>query len=64
MLIHNSSIYNYKSKTYCSDFTTYHLPVKSGEIVSYCGEINDGILIKRNGIVGKYLGNYTLIQES
>lgn len=60
MVISNASIYTYKYKQYCSDFTTYHLPVEAGEIVSYCGETNDGILIKRNGIVGKYHGKYRI----
>lgn len=54
----NDQIYEYKGKTYCYDFTTYCLGVKKGEIVSYCEEMDDSILIKRNGIVGKYYGIY------
>ena len=51
-------LYTYKDKTYCSDFTTYHLPVYAGEVVSYCGAYEDGILIKREGLIGKYCGPY------
>ncbi|MGN1344295.1 MAG: metallophosphoesterase [Traorella sp.] len=58
MMIQNNQIYEYKGKTYCYDFTTYCLGVKKGEIVSYCEELDDSILIKRNGIVGKYYGTY------
>ena len=59
----NSFIYTYKSKPYCSDFTTYHLPVEKDEIVTFCCQTNDGIFIKRNGIVGKYCGEYEFIDE-
>ena len=58
LLISNSSIYLYKGKEYCSDFTTYYLPLEIGDIVSLCGKIGDELLIKKKGIVGKYTGKY------
>lgn len=64
MLFAANRIYTYKGKTYSWDFTTYHLPVKAGEIVTFCGENEDGILIKRNGIVGKYVGRYETIETT
>ncbi|MBQ7840114.1 MAG: metallophosphoesterase [Lachnospiraceae bacterium] len=63
MMIKNKRIYSYAQKHYCWDFTTYLLPVEAGEIVSYCGKGEEGILIKRNGIVGKYLGEYVLLDD-
>ena len=58
LMIDNKRIYEYKRKTYCSDFTTYHLGVHENEIVSYCRQEDDGILIKKDGIVGLYKGRY------
>lgn len=59
----NDRIYQYKGGTYCYDFTTYRLPVKAGEVVSFCEETNDGILVKRDGIVGEYVGRYEFVEE-
>lgn len=56
--ISNVSLYVYKYKDYCSDFTTYYLPVETGNIVSLCDNMGDEILIKKGGIVGKYCGKY------
>jgi len=61
MTFDSGRVYEYKGEIYCSDFTTYHLPVQEGEIVSYCGAYEDGILIKRQGIVGKYCGQYEYV---
>ena len=58
MTISNSSIYLYKGEEYCSDFTTYYLPVEVDDIVSLCGKVDDELLIKKKGIVGKYKGKY------
>ena len=58
MIIKNNHIYEYKRKTYCYDFTTYYLDIDKNEIVSYCEIDDQGILIKRNGIVGLYNGRY------
>lgn len=58
MEIERDNIYTYKGRTYCADFTTYCLPVEAGEVVAYCEKVKDGILIKRDGIVGKYIGRY------
>ena len=60
--INKNTIYTYKNETYCSDFTTYNLPTEIGDIVSFCKELDNGILIKRNGIVGKYYGKYEFIE--
>lgn len=54
-------IYEYKRKTYCSDMTTYDLPVKSGEVVSFCGMTVEGAQMKKNGIVGNYHGKYVKV---
>lgn len=58
----SDKVYAYKGRTYCWDFTTYRLPVKAGEIVSLCGIRDDGILVKRDGIVGKYVGRYEHVE--
>lgn len=59
----NQSIYSYKGKQYCQDFTTYDLPVEAGETLSYCGSTEGVILIKRDGIVGKYSGRYVRLDD-
>lgn len=56
-------VYEYKGGWYCSDFTTYRLPVAAGEILSLCRILEDGILVMRNGIVGMYLGRYETEDE-
>lgn len=56
MHIKNEYIYEYKRKNYCYDFTTYYLKVDENERVSYCEDKGEGILIKKNGIVGLYKG--------
>jgi len=61
MEVPQNRIYHYGGKTYRWDFTTYHLSVKAGEIVSFCGEMDGELLIKRDGIVGKYHGKYRLL---
>ena len=58
LLIPNSTMYIYKGKEYCSDLTTYYLPIEVGDIVSLCGTVGDELLIKKKGIVGKYAGKY------
>ncbi len=81
--IHEDHIYRHINQYYCYDFTTYRLPVEAGEVLSYCGKLDDqnkiaelegaagkecagsetaeGILVKRNGIVGNYYGRYVFL---
>lgn len=54
-------IYEYKGDWYCSDFTTHRLPVASGETLALCQVYDEGALVKKNGIVGMYLGRYTML---
>lgn len=61
LMVANSSIYTYKGKKYRSDFTTYYLEVCADEIVSLCRVWGDEVLIKKEGIVGKYAGKYIKI---
>ena len=61
MTVPNNRIYHYGGKAYRWDYTNYHLPVAAGEVVSFCGEMDGEILIKREGIVGKYRGEYTFL---
>lgn len=56
--VSNDHIYTYKNKKYCYDFTTYDLCVDAGEVLTFCMETEDGILVKRDGIVGNYHGRY------
>lgn len=58
MWIENHLLYPYKGNDYCEDFTTYYLPLQKDEVVSFCEEIKEGILVKKNGIVGIYSGQY------
>ena len=58
LMIDNEKIYEYKHKTYCFDFTTYHLGIHENEIVSFWRKEEDKILIKKDGIVGLYKGRY------
>lgn len=58
LLIAEEHIYRHKGRYYSHDFTTYRLPVNAGELLSYCDDRNNGILVKRNGIVGNYYGRY------
>ncbi len=58
LTIHNECIYEYKGKTYCSDMTTYCLPVRAGEILTYCAVAREGLQVKRNGIIGNYHGKF------
>ena len=61
MSVPNNRIYHYGGKAYRWDYTNYHLPVAAGEVVSFCGEMDGEILIKREGIVGKYRGEYKFL---
>ena len=61
MLFDSDRIYSYKGDLYCSDFTTHQPAAAAGEIASYCKVYEDGILIKQNGIVGKYCGRYVYV---
>lgn len=63
LLIAKDRIYRYKGTYYCYDFTTYCLPVRAGERLSYCGKEGAGILVKRDGIVGNYYGRYELLHD-
>jgi hypothetical protein len=61
MEVPNNRMYHYGGKTYRWDYTDYHPAVEAGEVVSFCGEMDREILIKRNGIVGKYSGSYVFV---
>lgn len=54
----NDQIYSYKRRQYVYDRTTYTLPLKAGDIVSLCKETKEGLLVKKDGIVGLYTGPY------
>lgn len=56
--IRQETIYEYKKKLYCPDFTTYHLSIRAGEILSLCSQGEQDVLIKREGIVGHYKGKF------
>lgn len=58
LYIKNKNIYDYKRKTYCSDFTTYQIEVQAGDILSLCKDEQDKIMAKKEGIVGYYTGKY------
>lgn len=47
-----------KSDTECSDYTDYVLPVKRGDKLSLITKTSRGCIVKKNGVVGWYLGNY------
>lgn len=62
--VSNCRLYHYKGHDYCYDITDYLLPVKAGEIISYCNEQmpdSDGIEVKRDGIVGMYRGAWEFV---
>ena len=61
LIVDNEHIYEYKRKMYCYDFTTYDLPVTSGDVLSLCEKTENGILAKRNGVVGHYKGKYEML---
>ena len=61
MEVPHNRMYRYGGKTYRWDYTDYHPAVEAGEVVSFCGEMDGEILIKRNGIVGKYSGSYEFV---
>lgn len=58
MIFSKDRIYEYKGSWYCSDFTTHHLKVCKGETLSLCRVFQEGILVKKDGIVGMYHGKY------
>ncbi len=47
-----------KSETECYDYSNYVLPVKKGDTLSVLSEYSKGIIVKTNGVVGWYFGNY------
>lgn len=59
--IQNQTLYEYKRNTYCSDVTTYALPICAGETLSFCKKTKDGIYVKKDGIMGLYRGKYVFI---
>lgn len=61
LTIQNDTIYEYKGKLYCSDLTTYRLPIKKGDILSLSRCLSGGILVKKDGILGIYDGKYEFI---
>lgn len=61
MTLHKDKIYPYKGDYYASDFTTYLLDVKVGDVLSICDKDEKGWLCKKEGIIGYYLGDYRLI---
>lgn len=52
------NFYHYKGKNYISDITTYQPELKEDEVVSLCRVYDDHILIKKDGVIGMYKGNY------
>ena len=42
----------------CNDYTDYLLPVKAGDALSLLETTSRGVIAKRNGVVGWYLGKY------
>lgn len=61
--VDSERIYMYKGKMYCYDFTTYQLEVEAGEVLAMCEKTENGILVKRNGIVGYYFGKYEMLEK-
>ncbi len=61
MRVANDRLYTYKGKRYCFNLTTYCLPVTAGEVLSCCSVEPEGILAKRDGIVGYYTGRYEFL---
>lgn len=42
----------------CNDYTDYLLPVKAGDALSLLEVTSGGVIAKKNGVVGWYLGKY------
>ena len=63
MTFADGQLYSYKGKRYCFNMTDYRLPVRSGEILSCCDVEPQGILAKKDGIVGYYTGRYEFLQN-
>lgn len=61
MIVPNNQLYIYKGKRYRYNLTTYHLPVQAGEVLSCCDVEPQGLLAKRDGIVGYYTGRYEFL---
>lgn len=61
MTVPNDQLYVYKKKRYRYNLTTYHLPVQAGEVLACCGTDPQGLLAKRDGIVGYYTGRYEFL---
>lgn len=55
-------LYSYKGKRYCYNMTTYRLPVRAEDILSCCDVEPQGVLAKRDGIVGYYAGRYEFLE--
>lgn len=47
-----------KSETECYDYSDYVLPVKKGDTLSVLSEYSTGSIVKTNGVVGWYFGDY------
>lgn len=62
MTFANRQLYSYKGKCYCFNMTDYRLPVRSGEILSCCDVETQGVLAKKDGIVGYYIGRYEFLE--
>ena len=43
----------------CKDTTDYHLPVKKGDTLSLVRQTSRGALVKKDGVTGWYLGQFT-----
>lgn len=57
------NFYHYRGKDYISDITTYQPPLKENEIVALCRVYDDHILIKKDGVIGLYKGNYQILSK-
>ena len=42
----------------CMDYSDYVLPVKKGEMLSLVQKTAHGCIVKKDGVVGWYLGEY------
>lgn len=58
----NGQFYAYKGKRYCYNLTTYRLPVQAGEVLHCCDKEPQGLLAKKDGIVGYYTGRYEFLE--
>ncbi|MFI3254379.1 MAG: metallophosphoesterase [Eubacteriales bacterium] len=54
-------LHHRKDSVCCEDATDYLLPIQKGDIFSYSEEVSQGVLGKKEGVTGWYLGKYEKI---